>query len=316
MNDRKRASWRWITLLIVVLAGGVILWMSSTGGANSVTLQDIHGLGFTSDGQRIMVASHDGLKIFENGEWDKSEGPEADYMGFTVTDKAIFSSGHPPQGSNMKNPLGLVKSDDEGKTLQTLVLDGEADFHSLAASYNTHTLYALNTELNSLMDSQGLFYSRDEGKTWKKSGLSGIKDETIYSHMALSTLAVHPTEENKVAIGLASGLYFSSDYGDTFEQLFSDIQVTSLHFGKDGALYVGAFGQEAELFRLDTKSGEKENLQLPELTKDTVIYFVQNPINDNDLVFATYKLNVFRSQDRGATWSQIVKEGKTIDSNQ
>ena len=52
--------------------------------------------------------------------------------------------------SNLKNPLGIMKSTDQGNTLEKIKFYGEIDFHYLAASYYNHTLYVYNEHPNSL----------------------------------------------------------------------------------------------------------------------------------------------------------------------
>ena len=54
-----------------------------------------------------------------------------DVMGFTTLDKALIASGHPAQGSNMPNPIGLVRSIDGGLTWKAVSLVGKVDFHLL-----------------------------------------------------------------------------------------------------------------------------------------------------------------------------------------
>src|SRR6267142_4193750 len=94
--------------------------------AAQVALVHVHGLAYSADGKRLMIPSHFGVAIYENGRWSKAPGPEHDYMGFSATANSIYSSGHPAAGSNLVNPFGLLRSKDGGKTWDKLALEGES----------------------------------------------------------------------------------------------------------------------------------------------------------------------------------------------
>ncbi|HRO60999.1 MAG TPA: glycosyl hydrolase, partial [Burkholderiaceae bacterium] len=98
----------------------------------AITLTHVHGLSYSADGQQLLIPSHHGLAVFSEGRWSKAAGPAHDYMGFSATRDALYSSGHPAPRSGLTNPFGLIKSKDGGTTWQKLGLEGESDFHSLA----------------------------------------------------------------------------------------------------------------------------------------------------------------------------------------
>ncbi len=55
-------------------------------------------------------------------------------MGFSVAGPDHFyASGHPGQGSDLPNPVGLIESRDGGTTWAPLSRQGESDFHTLSA---------------------------------------------------------------------------------------------------------------------------------------------------------------------------------------
>lgn len=64
-----------------------------------IELVHVHGLSYSPDGSKLMIPSHYGLAVFDGSSWAKAPGPEHDYMGFSSTKDAIFTSGHPAQGS-------------------------------------------------------------------------------------------------------------------------------------------------------------------------------------------------------------------------
>ena len=93
-----------IALALVLAAAG------SAYAQGGVTLTHIHGLAYSADGNRVMIPSHHGLAVYENGKWSKAPGPQHDYMGFSATSKYLYSSGHPAPGSGLINPFGLIRT--------------------------------------------------------------------------------------------------------------------------------------------------------------------------------------------------------------
>jgi hypothetical protein len=310
----KKLKWAWILSLIVVLiSGGMALWGNGIDGvAKEVDFPDIHGLGFSTDGQRIIVPVHDGLRTYSDGQWDIPDGEKNDYMGFTMVDNGFYSSGHPGQSSDMANPFGVVKSTDGGKTLDILDLYGKIDFHTMSASYKTHTIYVMNPKPNEKMDSTGLYYSQDETKTWIKSEMNGLEKESFESHMQWVALAVHPTDDSVVAVGTSSGLYLSRDYGNNFEKVLTDTQVGSLFISDEDTVFVGTYSTKPLLLQLDLETMQTEEITIPALTEDAINYFAQNPVDKNEWVFTTVNKDVYVTTDRGENWLKIADQGKGI----
>jgi hypothetical protein len=272
--------------------------------SGEVTLTHIHGLGYTPDGDQIIVPAHDGLMLYSNGSWSEGPGERDDYMGFSVVNDGFYSSGHPAPGSDKKNPFGIVKSTDGGESFDTLTLYGEVDFHLMNVSYNTHTIYVMNPQVNPEMAEVGLYYSTDETKTWTKSDMEGFNEEAV-------ALAVHPDQDSIVAIGSQRGLYLSKDYGDHFDKV-SDKQITALYFDPQGELWIGGYDQGATLTRLNIDTDNKVEIPIPAASQDAVLYFAQNPTDAKEWVFATYNRDMHISMDAGQEWKQIAVQGKGI----
>src|SRR5438876_1036892 len=131
----------WTYGVALMLAAGTI---GTAHAQDSVTLMHVHGLSYSADGKRLMIPSHHGVAVYENGKWSKAPGPQHDYMGFSATSKHLYSSGHPAPGSGIVNPFGLIRSRDGGKTWDKLGLEGETDFHVLATSWHTNAIYVWN----------------------------------------------------------------------------------------------------------------------------------------------------------------------------
>ena len=271
-----------------------------------VTLMHVHGLSYSADGRQLLIPSHHGLAVFENGRWSKAAGPAHDYMGFSATRDALYSSGHPAPGSGLTNPFGLVKSRDGGKTWQKLGLERESDFHTLATSYSTNAVYVVNHGPNSRMDQAGIYHTRNDGLKWTRATARGLGGE-------LNSLAVHPTDAGVVAAGTADGLYLSRDSAESFERLAGGQRVLAETFDLDGQhLWFSTYAVKAALARIALKAGTKaEELPIPALTEDAVAYIAQNPVRRAEMAIATFKRSVFLSKDQGRTWAQIAKEGTT-----
>ncbi len=142
--------------------------------AQPVTLHHVHGLAYSADGKRLMIPSHHGLAVYENGKWSKAPGPQHDYMGFAATANSLYSSGHPAHGSGLVNPFGLIRSRDGGRTWDKLGLEGESDFHLLATSWNTTAIYVWNPAPSSRMRSPGLHHTLNDGFSWKPARAAGL----------------------------------------------------------------------------------------------------------------------------------------------
>lgn len=297
--------WSGIVSLVGLIVSAAIL---SGTGEKQVDMTHIHGVGYSGDGMRILVPAHDGIKVYEKGVWSAGLGEKHDYMGFSMAEDRFYSSGHPAPGSNGKNPFGLIKSTDEGKTIEPLALSGEIDFHLMNVSYRTHTIYVYNPQPNSALKKVGLYYSKDEAKTWVRAEMEGLSGEP-------AALAVHPTNDEVVAVGTKDGLYVSLNNGQTFEKISGSVtQVTALYFGPQGELFVGNYGQGASLARMNVQTKQKIELTLPDLTEDAVAYVAQNPVEPKQLVIATFNKDIYLSNDGGTNWTKIADQGKGISN--
>lgn len=273
----------------------------------AVALTHVHGLSFSADGARLMIPSHDGLALFEKGRWSKAAGPAHDYMGFAATRNAMYSSGHPAPGSDLRNPFGLIKSGDGGKTWRKLGLEGELDFHTLAASHGTNAVYVVNHAPNARMRQAGIFLTLNDGLKWAHAAATGLAGD-------VKGLAVHPSDAAIVAAFTADGLYLSHNSADRFERLVGGRQVLAATFDLDGRhLWFSAYAGTPALMRIALEAGaQPEALTMPALTQDAVAYTAQNPARRNEMAIATFKRNVYLSEDQGRSWKQIAQSGSTL----
>ncbi|MGH8185749.1 MAG: F510_1955 family glycosylhydrolase, partial [Steroidobacteraceae bacterium] len=217
--------------------------------------------------------------------------------------KNLYSSGHPAPGSGMRNPFGLIRSKDGGKTWDKLGLEGETDFHLLATSWNTNAIYVWNPAPSSRIRQRGLHYTVNDGFAWKPARAEGLSGDP-------QALAVHPGNGTIVAVATSRGVYVSRDSGDRFEPVATGAQGLSVFFDLDGKhLWYGTFEREPHLARMPLGGGKPAQIQLSALGRDAVAYMAQNPADRNEYAIATFERSVYVSKDAGRTWKPIALRG-------
>lgn len=298
-----------IGILSVFLVSAGILVFSNLNQKESVQFEHIHGLGYSSNGESLVVPAHDGLRIYQKNNWEKSENEANDYMGFSMTKSGFYSSGHPAPNSKLRNPFGIIKSDNSGSKVEPLALYGEVDFHGMAAGYFSDAIYVINASPNSIMKSPGLYYSVDEAQNWNQSKVENLSGQA-------STISVHPTDSKMVVMGTDEGAYISKDSGNRFENVIKGEPVSSTAFTFNDKLLVGSIEKnKAKISVVDLNSNVKEELPLPKLNKDEFITFIaSNPEKVNEISVSTSNNNIFLTRNLGEKWETIVQKGKGIQS--
>ena len=285
------------------LIGTLMVAACTAVAAQPVTLHHVHGLAYSPDGKRLMIPSHHGLAVYENGKWTKAPGPQHDYMGFAATAKNLYSSGHPAPGSGLVNPFGLIRSKDGGKTWEKLGLEGETDFHVLATGWNTNAIYVWNPAPSSRLKRPGLHYTLNDGFTWKAARAEALAGEP-------RALAVHPDNAAMVAVATSVGLYLSSDSGERFAKRSRDGEGLAAFFDLDGKhLWYATFDGRPTLSRLALEGDSAVKISLPPLKNDAVAYIAQNPAQRIEYAIATFERSVYITKDSGQSWKQIADRG-------
>jgi hypothetical protein len=162
----------------------------------------VHGLGVNPRDGSLFIATHTGLfRAGVNEQRARRVGDlQQDTMGFTVVGPDRFlGSGHPDARTGDPPYLGLIRSDDAGRTWKAVSLRGDADFHVLEASGDR--VYGFGSDFDSRRAQ--FLVSGDGGRTW---------DEHRVPEPLLA-LAIDPREPDRVIASGQRGLHESGDGG-------------------------------------------------------------------------------------------------------
>lgn len=198
---------------------------SAAPTSSSYPTGHIHGMSVDPATNQVLLATHDGLFNISTSPLTKI-GPTIDLMGFTTTANGDFyASGHPGQGSDLPDPVGLIHSTDGGRTWQPLSRQGESDFHALAATDSAIVGY------------DGELRTSDDGTSW----------ETVQEPVRAFNLAATP-RDGVVLATTEKGLQRSIDDGQTWAAVPGAplLMFTSLSEGQatgitpDGVVYTSS----------------------------------------------------------------------------
>ncbi len=213
---RRARSWFLPTvaagLLAALLLGGLLVVRDDDGetdpGALSELLSEdsgpvhVHGLGINPADGALFIATHTGLWRTPRGARHAELVGESrqDTMGFTVVGANHFlGSGH-PDTTKLPPMLGLIESQDAGRTWKPISLLGEADFHVLRDA--DERLYGFDATNERLM------VSRDHGRTWSEHRPPA----------PLIDLVAHPGQSSRIVAATQAGLFESRDGGAQWRQ--------------------------------------------------------------------------------------------------
>lgn len=171
----------------------------------------VHGLGVNPADGALYVATHTGLFRAARGERRAKRvgGRYQDTMGFTVTGPDRFlGSGHPDGREDLPPFLGLIRSEDAGRSWDPVSLLGERDFHVLEAA--GARIYGFGSDFES--GEAALLVSSDGGRGW----------EQRTPPEPLVALAIHPRDANRVVASGEGGLYASTDGGAGWRPVSSE----------------------------------------------------------------------------------------------
>lgn len=188
-------------------------WTGPSNGLAPTPSEDpgpvhIHGLGVDPADGALFIASHTGLfKLPQGGESaERVADRYQDTMAFTIVGPRRFlGSGHPDGREDLPPFLGLIESKNAGETWDEVSLQGEADFHLLAAAGKRIYGFGSAWEGEELL----LLASDDGGRTWAKRSVPG----------PLVGLALSPRDPRVLAASTETGLHLSRNGGERWHSL-------------------------------------------------------------------------------------------------
>lgn len=220
-----------ITVLALALSGCAAADTAETGsyggssmatsapdkGSDSVSMEDLgHVHSVETDGKEFFLASHHGLYVLDGDSW-VMRGEEFDVMGLDTYNGIFYASGHPGAQQNYPDPLGILTSEDQGKTWNPQVLLGEVDFHVLKVAGTNRIGIAANYG--------AIIASQDSGETWYSVEVGEI-----------SGISINPLNPNEVMVAVNGSLQLSSNLGQSFEPIESPMGVRSVEWGSQAVL--------------------------------------------------------------------------------
>ncbi|HEY8703060.1 MAG TPA: exo-alpha-sialidase [Arthrobacter sp.] len=230
---------------------------ASSASAAGYPAAHVHGITVDQTG-RVLLATHEGLFDVSTKAAVKI-GPSNDLMGFTPTaDPSVFyASGHPGKGSELPNPVGLIRSVDGGRSWEQRSRQGESDFHALTATRSGIVAFdgsfltspdgkswtqatagfqpaalAGNPDSDTVLATtpDGLQRSTDGGKTWLKNASAPVIQ-----------FAAFATPSDAVGIEPGGKVHYSADGGSTWKpkgSIDGQVQAMTTAKGADGTVKI------------------------------------------------------------------------------
>ncbi len=275
------------------------------------SIEHMHGLTYSQDGKMLYIATHDGLmqSSVESNSWSRAGNLVIDLMGFNVrSDGTMITSGHPGPGMDLPQPLGVMKSKDQGKSWEPVSLQGKIDFHILVPNpKQPDILFGLN-QMGEGEYGAGIFKSTDGGVNWEKILPQGLPEDL---HKVLSIYS-YPNQPDTLLAGTETGLLKSGDAGKTWIPLDAGRIVTAMQWvsNTENDILGYAITKDERGLMISKDGGSKwEKLGL-DLGEDAISYLSINPSNQQQMAAATFGNSVYVSQDGGKEWNAIIEKGK------
>lgn len=257
----------------------------------------VHGLGVNPKDGALFVATHTGL--FRAPEDEPTAKRVADRyqdtMGFTVVGPDRFlGSGHPDAREELPPYLGLIESDDAGRSWREVSLMGDADFHVLEAA--DRRVYGFGSDYSS--QAQEFLVSDDGGRSWDKRSPPG----------ALLSLAISPDDVDVIVASVEGGpapdgVYASDDGGKTWAARTEDLGL--LAWNGQGLYLIDGSGQVSA-----SGDGGSSWNDVGEIGGQPAAFEAAG----DDLYAALHDGTVKRSTDGGSTWSVRSRPQATTTS--
>jgi hypothetical protein len=241
----------------------------------------VHGLGINPTDGALFVATHTGLFKAAPDETRASRVADRfqDTMGFTVVGPDTFlGSGHPDGRDRLPPFLGLIRSDDAGRSWESISLLGKRDFHVLEATGSR--VYGFGSDFETR--DQGFLVSDDGGREW---------DEREVPEPLIS-LALSPRDPDRIVASGPRRLYLSEDAGRRWRRVDGPAGLVAW---TDELVLVDAKGAVRVAADAGRRPGPVGQIGGKPAALDTG--------QDGDLYVALHDGTVKRSDDSGRSWS-------------
>jgi photosystem II stability/assembly factor-like uncharacterized protein len=173
----------------------------------------VNSLELEPGGGALLVTTNRGFfRIEPGGEPEQvrgtvsARGRSAPVGGFLevlpVGPDALLGSGHPDVGGALPEYLGLIRSDDAGRSWSVVSRLGEADLHRMVEKHDR--LYAFDAVLGALL------VSTDGGRTF---------EERITPQEAMVELEVDPADPERILLASEETTFRSEDGGERWRPL-------------------------------------------------------------------------------------------------
>ena len=285
----RRAKGRRAGSLLALLVAGVLAGCGDSAPQSPGLRADdpgpihVHGLGIDPADGALFVATHTGLFRAAEGQSRarRVAGRFQDTMGFTVVGPNRFlGSGHPDVRDNLPPFLGLIESDDGGRSWRALSLQGKVDFHVLEAS--GRRIYGYGTDYESR--EPRFLASDDGGRTWRRLDTPG----------PLIALAISPAEAGTLIASSARRVFSSRNGGRSWSPLKAP-SAGLLAWNTGGVFLASADGRvwrstdDGVSWRANAEAGGQPA--------------AFDSGREDELLVALHDGTIKRSADRGASWA-------------
>lgn len=215
-------------------------------------------------------------------------------------------------GRTAKGPAGMFVSTDKGQTWKQIsqlpTLSGvktlsDASVYKLVPDpLDPHALYWLSRE-------KGLFYSYDDGATWRE--VTGpLSSGFVYS------LVVHPEDKCVLYSTNSEQIYKTADCGRSWQEIHresrSTVRIISLSMSAGAPNRLFAAESNGDLIMSDD---EGESWRIVQRFKVPVAEVIADPLQSDVVYVATRKNGLYRSYDSGETWISLAETMKEFSGS-
>ena len=243
----------------------------------------VHGLGIDPKDGALFLATHTGLFRVPAGEVTAERVGDRfqDTMGFTVVGPNTFlGSGHPDGRDDLPPFLGLIRSDDGGRSWRSVSLLGERDFHVLESA--GRRVYGFGSDFET--GEMGFLVSSDGGRTWAERDVPE----------PLISLALDRRDPDRIVASGPRRLYLSQNGGGRWRQIDGP---PGLVAWTDRLVVIDAKGTVHVARAPGERPRAVSQIGGQPAALDT------GPEGDGELYVALHDGVIMQSRDGGASWS-------------